>query len=175
MPAQYLGEIRVVAFNFAPTGWAHCNGQLLPISQNTALFSILGTTYGGNGSTNYALPNIQSQVVVAPGQGPGLSEYELGETGGANTVSLLSSEIPSHTHIARASGNPATLQAPASNRSLARSSSGFAYRSNPTQNLTSMASQALGVTGGGQPHENKTPVLVLKFIIALQGVFPPRD
>jgi microcystin-dependent protein len=174
MPAQYLGEIRVVAFNYAPTGWAHCNGQLLPISQNTALFSILGTMYGGNGSTDYALPDIESRVVVAAGQGPGLSEYFQGEAGGANGVALETSEIPSHAHAARASANPALLQAPAPDRSFGRSTSGFAYQSNSTQNLTKLASQALSVAGGGQPHENRTPVLVLKFIIALQGIFPPR-
>jgi microcystin-dependent protein len=174
MPAQYLGEIRVVGFNFAPTGWAHCNGQLLPITQNTSLFSILGTTYGGNGADTFALPNIQSRVVMAPGQGPGLSEYFLGETGGANTVSLLSSEIPSHAHAVRASANSAPLQAPAPDRSLGRSTSGFAYQSNSTQNLTRMASQALSQAGGGQPHENRTPVVVLKYIIAIQGIFPPR-
>jgi microcystin-dependent protein len=175
MPAQYLGEIRVVGFNYAPTGWAHCDGQELPISQNTALFSILGTTYGGNGADTFALPDIEARVVMAAGQGPALSEYFLGETGGANSVALQTSEIPSHAHAARASANQAQLQAPAPDRSLGRSSSGFAYQSNTTQNLTKLASQALSVAGGGQPHENRTPVLVLKFIIALQGIFPPRS
>jgi len=171
---QFIAEIRVVPFNFAPAGWAHCNGQLLPVSQNTALFSILGTTYGGNGTSTFALPDIQSRVVHGPDQGPGLSDYDLGEVGGAEIHTLLQSEIPAHSHTPRAVPDPAEVQAPAADRALARSSGGFAYQSNTSNNLVAMAPETLSRTGGDQPHQNTTPVLVLKFIIALQGIFPSR-
>lgn len=175
MSAPFVAEIRVVPFNFAPKGWAFCNGQLLPISQNTALFSLLGTTYGGNGLSNFALPDIEAQVVLGPRQGAGLSDYLEGETGGAPNIALLQSEIPAHNHNSLASPDPAELQAPAANRSLARSNPGFAYQSNSTANLVQMAPQALTPGGGNLPHNNLSPILVLNYIIALQGVFPPRS
>lgn len=174
MSSPFVAEIRVVGFNFAPTGWAMCNGQLLPISQNTALFSLLGTFYGGDGKSTFALPNIQGQAVLGPGQGPGLSEHFVGESGGSPTVTLLPSEIPNHTHTLRAAPDPAEVQAPAPDRALARSAPGFAYQSDAAANLVPMAPEALGPIGGGQPHNNMPPVLVLNFIIALQGIFPPR-
>jgi len=174
MADPFVGEVRVVGFNFPPTGWAQCNGQLLPISQNTALFSLLGTTYGGDGKSTFALPNIQGQVVLGPGQSKGASEYVEGQAGGSPTVTLLTSEIPSHTHGGQASIDDAQFQAPAADRAFATSNPGFAYQTNSTQNLVNMNPQTLGVVGGSLPHNNMQPYLVLNFIIALQGVFPPR-
>src|SRR5215213_9041261 len=174
MADPFVGEVRVVGFNFPPTGWAQCNGQLLPISQNTALFSLLGTTYGGDGKSTFALPNIQGQVVLGPGQSKGASEYVEGQAGGSPTVTLLTSEIPSHTHGGQASIDDAQFQAPAADRAFATSNPGFAYQTNSTQNLVNMNPQTLSVAGGSLPHNNMQPYLVLNFIIALQGVFPPR-
>jgi len=164
-----------VGFNFAPTGWAQCNGQILPISQNTALFSLLGTTYGGNGKSTFALPNIQSQVVVHPGQGQGLSEYFEGQQGGSETVTLLQSEMPAHAHSAQGTIDDGQFQAPAPDRALGVSSPGFAYQTNTSQNLTQMNPGALGISGGSLPHNNLQPYLVLNFVIAMQGIFPPRS
>lgn len=172
MADPFVAEIRIFPFNFAPRGWAWCDGQLLPLSQNTALFSLLGTTYGGDGKSNFALPDLQGRAPMHPGQGPGLSLHDLGETGGSETVALLESEIPSHSHALRASTDPADLQAPTPNRSLARSTSGFAYiAANPT---VAMAPESLAPAGGDQPHNNMQPYLTFYFCIALQGVFPPR-
>src|ERR1700716_1985698 len=131
MADPFLAEIRIFPFNFAPKGWAFCDGQILPLSQNTALFSLLGTTYGGDGKSNFALPNVQGNTTMHPGQGPGLSLHDLGETGGSDTVTLLESEIPSHSHpLGVHNQDPAALNAPAPNRCLARSSGGFAYITN---------------------------------------------
>jgi microcystin-dependent protein len=175
MSDPFVAEIRVVGFNFAPTGWAMCDGQLLPISQNTALFSLLGTFYGGDGKSTFALPNLQGSVAIHQGQGQGLSQYDLGQTGGAPTTTLLTSEIPVHTHQGRASVDDAQFQAPAPDRELATSNPGFAYQSDDATNLVSTHPQKLGVTGGGLPHNNMQPSLVMNFIIALQGIFPPRS
>jgi microcystin-dependent protein len=143
------------------------------LSQNTALFSLLGTTYGGNGKSNFALPDLQGSAAMHPGQGPGLSLHDLGETGGAETVTLLESEIPTHTHALKAHDlDLGELNAPAPNRSLAKSANATAYTS--AANLVSMAPQALSPAGGDQPHNNMQPYLTLNFCIALQGVFPPR-
>jgi microcystin-dependent protein len=169
----FVGEIRVVGFNFAPTGWAQCNGQLLPLSQNTALFSLLGTFYGGDGKSTFALPNLQGMAPLNWGQGPGLSNYDLGQSAGVQTVTLLQSEIPAHTHIASARNDPAELQAPAPDRAMARSTNGFAYLPSPPN--VNLAPQVLSIVGGDQPHNNMQPVLTLNYIIALQGVFPPRS
>src|SRR5215204_3531151 len=126
MADPFVAEIRIFPFNFAPKGWAWCDGQLLPLSQNTALFSLLGTTYGGNGKSNFALPDLQGRAPMHPGQGPGLSLHDLGEIGGSETVTLLDSEIPAHNHFVRAVGeDPGDLQAPSPVRALARSGSGF--------------------------------------------------
>src|SRR5215475_11773771 len=125
MTNPFVAEIRIFPFNFAPTGWAFCDGQILPLSQNTALFSLLGTTYGGDGKSNFALPNMQGNAPMHPGQGPGLSLHDLGETGGSDTVSLLESEIPSHSHQLRVNSSSADQPAPNPNRSLARSTGGF--------------------------------------------------
>jgi microcystin-dependent protein len=173
MADPFVAEIRIFPFNFAPTGWAFCDGQLLPLSQNTALFSLLGTTYGGDGKTNFALPNLRGNAAMHPGQGPGLSLYDLGQTGGSETVTLLQSEIPVHTHPLLAAADPAELQAPAPNRSLTRSQPGFAYTTGSPS--ATLAPQALAPTGGSLPHNNMQPYLTLTFCIALQGVFPPRS
>ena len=168
----FVAEIRIFPFNFAPRGWSWCDGQLLPLSQNTALFSLLGTTYGGNGKSNFALPDLLGRSPMHPGQGPGLSLHDLGETGGSETVTLLASEIPSHSHVLRASSDDGDLRAPSPNRVLARSTSGFAYNSVAPD--VSMAPQALTPTGGNLPHNNMQPYLTFYFCIAMQGVFPPR-
>ncbi len=175
MSNPFVAEIRIVPFNFAPAGWAFCDGQILPLSQNTALFSLLGTNYGGNGKSNFALPNLQGSAPLQQGQGPGLSQYFLGETGGSQTVTLLTSEIPAHTHQARAATG-GTLSPTPNNNIWATLG---ATRTPPplysdTQNAQ-MGFTALSVTGGSQPHNNMPPFLALNFIIALQGVFPPHS
>ncbi|HJU55500.1 MAG TPA: tail fiber protein [Pyrinomonadaceae bacterium] len=176
MADPFVAEIRIFPFNFAPKGWAWCDGQLLPLSQNTALFSLLGTTYGGNGKSNFALPDLQGRAPMHPGQGPGLSLHDLGETGGSETVTLLESEIPAHSHGWRASTDDGDLKAPTPSRSLARSIGGSLYKiSSPSlPPLVNMAPEALPPAGGDQPHNNMQPYLTFYFCIALQGVFPPR-
>jgi microcystin-dependent protein len=171
MSAPFVGEIRAVGFNFAPTGWATCDGQLLPISQNTALFSLLGVNYGGDGKSTFALPDLQGSTPVGTGQGQ-MHEYTLGEMGGSQYVTLLQSEIPMHNHLPVASADPADLQAPGADRAIARSSPGFAYSGSAPDTMLDF--QALGVTGSSFPHNNMSPALVVTFIIALQGVFPQR-
>jgi microcystin-dependent protein len=170
----FVAEIRIFPFNFAPKGWAFCNGQLLPLSQNTALFSLLGTTYGGNGKSNFALPDVQGRAPMHPGQGPGLSLHDLGESAGEETVTLLESEIPAHRHALQANAATADLQAPSPSRVLARASGGSAYQTDSAANIVAMSDQALAPAGGDQPHNNLQPYLTLNFCIALQGVFPPR-
>jgi microcystin-dependent protein len=173
MADPFVAEIRIFPFNFAPRGWAWCDGQLLPLSQNTALFSLLGTTYGGNGKSNFALPDLQGRAPMHPGQGPGLSLHDLGETGGSETVSLLESEIPAHAHVLRGDANVAETPDPAGNV-FARATSINAYQTNTSQSLVTMAPEALAPAGGDQPHNNLQPYLTFYFCIALQGVFPPR-
>lgn len=173
MADPFVAEIRIFPFNFPPTGWAHCDGQLLPISQNTALFSLLGTTYGGNGKSTFALPNLQGCAPMHPGQGPGLSLHDLGETNGTDTITLLESEIPSHTHTLSAANRLPDTRTPTAGVVLARSKGGNAYQAAAT-NLVAMDAQTLSVTGGSWPHNNMMPYLTLYFCIAMQGVFPPR-
>jgi microcystin-dependent protein len=173
MADPFVAEIRIFPFNFAPKGWAFCDGQVLPLSQNTALFSLLGTTYGGDGKSNFALPDLQGRASMHPGQGPGLSLHDLGEVGGSETVSLLESEVPAHSHAGRAIGGEiGDLQQPSPARALARSGNGFAYVSGPAD--ATMAAQVLAPAGGDQPHNNMQPYLTLNYCIALQGVYPPR-
>ena len=174
MADPFVAEIRIFPFNFAPKGWAWCDGQLLPLSQNTALFSLLGTTYGGNGKSNFALPNLQGSAPMHPGQGPGLSLHDLGEVGGTETVTLLESEMPLHSHTLRGNFNTADVNDPSPARSLAASGTGFLYQSNTSANLVQMAPQALTPAGSSFPHNNMQPYLTYYFNIALQGVFPPR-
>jgi microcystin-dependent protein len=172
MADPFVAEIRIFPFNFAPKGWAWCDGQLLPLSQNTALFSLLGTTYGGDGKSNFALPDLQGRTPMHPGQGPGLSLHDLGETGGSETVTLLESEIPSHPHsMSGAAQDPATAKLISNNASFSLSQGGGIYQD--TQN-TQLAPEAIAPVGGDQPHNNMQPYLTLYFNIALQGVFPPR-
>jgi microcystin-dependent protein len=173
MADPFVAEIRIFPFNFAPKGWAFCDGQLMPLSQNTALFSLLGTTYGGDGKSTFALPNMQGNAAIHAGQGTGLSLYDLGQSGGSETVTLLESEIPAHAHGILANINPSNLAAPSPLRSYARSAPGTAYKAT-SANITAFSDQALAPAGGDQPHNNLMPYLTLNFCIALQGVFPPR-
>jgi microcystin-dependent protein len=170
MADPFVAEIRIFPFNFAPRGWAFCDGQLMPLSQNTALFSLLGTTYGGNGQSTFALPNLQGSVPVHPGQGPGLSLYVLGQTGGSEIVTLLESEMPSHAHQTRGIGAFGNQPSPAGN-TWGRSTA------NPYTNAQNgqMSTQALAPSGSSLPHNNLQPYLTLNFCIALQGDFPPRS
>jgi microcystin-dependent protein len=172
MADPFVAEIRIFPFNFAPKGWAFCNGQLLPISQNTALFSLLGTTYGGDGKSTFALPNLQGSAPMHPGQGPGLSLYDLGESGGSESVTLLLTEMPAHNHGMKADAlDPADTNIVSANASFALSTGGTLYQAASNSNL---ADQALSLTGLSLPHNNMMPYLTLNFCIALQGVFPPR-
>src|SRR6202008_3730512 len=165
MADPFVAEIRIFPFNFAPKGRAWCDGQLLPLSQNTALFSLLGTPYGGNGKSNFALPDLQGRAPMHPGQGPGLSLHDLGETGGSETVTLLESEIPSHSHFMRVvASDPAEDRTPAG-ESFARAA---IYGGPPS--LVPMAPETLAPAGGDQPHNNLQPYLTFYFCIALQGV-----
>lgn len=168
----FVAEIRLFPFNFAPKGWAMCDGQLLPISQNTALFSLLGTTYGGNGTSNFALPNLQGAVALHPGQGPGLSDYDLGQAGGSETITLLTSEIPSHSHQAKCSSTTGNDYGPAGDFWAPDVTGNPQYG---TTAATTMAADAVGAGGSSLPHNNMQPYLVLNYCIALQGVFPPRS
>lgn len=176
MANPFVAEIRIFAGNFAPTGWALCDGQLLPISQNTALFSLLGTTYGGNGQTTFALPNLQGSAPLQAGQGPGLSLYDLGQTGGEQTVTLLQSEMPAHSHGARAF---AAAKGDATDPSgHVWSKAQYGRQAAPMYSTTApqqMNPLALPASGSSLPHNNLPPFLGLTFIIALQGVFPARS
>lgn len=173
MADPFVAEIRVFPFNFAPKGWAWCDGQLLPLSQNTALFSLLGTTYGGNGKSNFALPDLQGSVPFHPGQGPGLGLYDLGQIGGTETVTLLQTDMPAHTHALQVAGSDEAETNVAVGDALTRSKNGNIYSTNNT--LKPMAPDALAPAGGNQPHNNMMPYVTFYFCIALQGVFPPRS
>ena len=172
MADPFVAEIRIAGFNFAPTGWALCNGQLMPISQNTALFSLLGTYYGGDGKSTFALPNLQGSAPMQQGQGPGLSLHDLGEIGGEEFVTLLQSEIPVHSHSLNISTQPAVGRQPGAQLTAVATGVGL-YGPN-TGATSTLAPQAASVAGGSLPHNNMQPYLTLNFIIALQGVFPAR-
>jgi microcystin-dependent protein len=175
----YIGEIILVPFNFAPRGFALCNGQLLPISQNTALFSLLGTTYGGNGTTNFALPNLQGSTPIGMGQGPGLPNYPIGSAVGTATPTLTPANLPAHSHLVPASGAAATSSSPVG--AVPAVPTGTNVNGEPVEVLaytstlptTVEAAAAIGTTGSGQAI-NPSPYLVLNYCIALQGIFPPR-
>ena len=169
MAEPFLGEIRTVSFNFAPIGWALCDGQLLSIAQNTALFNLLGTTYGGDGKTTFALPNLQGRVPVHQGTGTGLSPRLLGESAGAESIKLTIAQIPKHNHSLHATSNQHTSAIPAGHV-LAR---GGAYGNAPSN--TELNQAAVGSVGGSEAHNNLQPFLVVNFIIALQGIFPARS
>jgi len=179
MSDQFVAEIRIFGFNFPPKGWAFCDGQILPLSQNTALFSLLGTTYGGNGVSNFALPNMQGNTPMHWGQGNGLSLRDLGEQSGSETVTLLQSEMPIHNHTAMVSSTAPTTAVPTGNvpskiaySTGTQSGTGVAYSLTPP--AVQMSPQTLPPYGGDQPHNNMQPYLTLNFCIALQGIFPPR-
>jgi microcystin-dependent protein len=181
MSSPFVAEITMFGFNFAPTGWAFCRGQLLPISQNTALFSLLGTTYGGDGKSTFALPDLKDQTVVSFGQGPGLSLYDLGETVGAEAVTLLPTEIPSHSHSFSANTVQGTTVAAGGNQlglgqggTKQNSYNANIFSTQIAKATTGLSPFAIGITGGNLPHDNMQPYLTLNFCIAMQGVFPPR-
>lgn len=174
MSDPFVAEIRIFTSYFAPRGWATCDGQLLPISQNTALFSLLGTYYGGDGKSTFALPDLQGSAPIGAGQGGGLSERFLGETGGEPNVTLLQSEMPLHNHLFQGSTENATLKSPSPTEFIARSKAGTIYQSTTNANLVNMNFQSLSITGSSLPHNNLQPYLTLLYIIAMQGIFPPR-
>jgi microcystin-dependent protein len=169
----FVAEIRIFPFNFPPKGWAWCNGQILPITQNTALFSLVGTFYGGDGKVTFGLPDLQGRAPMHHGQGPGLSLHHLGQSGGTETVTLLESEIPAHTHALRAQTVVGDTNLPA-DTSLARAIGATPYHPTTAAPLVAMAPTALAPAGGDLPHNNMQPYLTFNFNIALQGVFPPR-
>jgi microcystin-dependent protein len=171
--APFMGQIAFVAFNFAPKGWAECNGQILPIAQNTGLFSILGTTYGGDGITTFALPDMRGRVLVHAGQGPGLSYYTQGQSGGVESVTLSTSQIPAHTHTVAAVSSEGNQNNP-TGRLLADTKTLDKEYSDATANTT-MSPAMISPTGGNQPHTNLQPYLTLKCIIAIEGIFPARS
>ncbi len=171
MADPFVSEIRIFGFNFAPKGWAFCQGQLLPITQNTALFALLGTNYGGDGKSTFGLPNLQAAAPMFWGQGPGLTDYNIGETGGSQNVTLHQSEIQAHNHQMLVSADQATERQPQGQNF----SQGVGVNFYDVQNAnTQMNPAALSVAGGSLPHNNMQPYLVLNFCIAMQGVFPPR-
>lgn len=171
MSEPFIGQIVMFAGNFAPRGWAFCDGQLLPIAQYSALFSILGTTYGGDGRTTFALPDLRGRLPMHAGHGPGLSDRRLGARGGAENVTLTVSEIPSHNHTLGASNSPAADTAPGNN--LLAENRRDAYVGGAPN--TTMNGAAIGNAGGSQPHNNMPPFLAVYYIIALQGIFPSRS
>ncbi len=173
MSDPYVAEVRIFAGNFAPLGWAFCNGQLLPISQNTALFALLGTTYGGDGKTTFGLPDLRMRAPLHPGTGPGLSTYDLGQSGGVAEHSLHAAEMPTHSHALLASAAVATSTAANGNMLATVNAPNPPYHD--ASMLAPMAPGVLSSNGGSAAHENRQPFLTLSFIIALQGVFPPRN
>jgi microcystin-dependent protein len=176
----FLGEIRCFGFNFAPYGWQQCNGQILPISQYAALFSLLGTNFGGNGTSNFGLPNLQGMVPIGMGDGPGLTPFVVGETGGADAHTLLYAEMPMHTHALNAKGGPGAVATPVNGSYLAEGhggerASGFKVNLYTTAvPTTTLNTNAIGVVGGGQPHNNMQPSLTMNWCIAMAGIFPTR-
>jgi microcystin-dependent protein len=170
--SPFLGEIRLFPYNFAPRGWAFCSGQIVPISQNQALFALLGTTYGGDGQTTFALPDLRGRLAVSSGQGPGLSDYTLGQSGGEEAVTLNVNEIPSHNHGVLVNG-AGSISASARNRYPGKASAGTVYAN--LNNGVQMNPATITPTGGNQPHDNVQPYLTLNYCIAMEGIFPSRN
>ena len=173
MSDSFLGEIRIFAFDYPPKGWALCNGQTMPINQNQSLFSLLGTQYGGNGTTNFLLPDLRDRVAISAGQGNGLSSYQQGQTGGASAVTLTTSNIPAHTHTLSVVANTAGSSASPAGARFATAAAGlgnvYGGAADGTGSSVALPSQ------GGAAHNNEQPYLTLNFCIALQGIFPPRN
>lgn len=174
MSDPFVAEIRIFTSYFAPKGWATCDGQLLPIAQFTALFSLLGTYYGGDGRSTFALPDLDGSTPIGAGQGAGLTQRFLGEIGGEPNVTLLQSEMPFHNHLFQGSTEPGALKAPSPTEFIGRSKGGTIYQSVTNTNMVNMNFQELSVTGNSLPHNNMQPYLTLLYIIAMQGIFPPR-
>jgi microcystin-dependent protein len=174
MSEPFLGQIILVPYNFAPRGWAFCNGQLLSIAQNTALFSLLGTTYGGNGQTTFALPDLRGRVPISSGQSPGLQNYDLGQVGGAESQTLTASQMPMHNHSVQALTDAVTTSSPTSNF-LGTAPRGANLYAPPSANTTQMSPQMIAAAGGSQPFDIRDPYLTLNYCIALEGVFPSRS
>lgn len=174
MSEPFIAQIIMFAGNFAPRGWAFCDGQLLPVAQNASLFSILGITYGGDGRTTFGLPDLRGRAALHPGTGPGLSTLRLGEIGGTENNTLAIANMPSHTHAPNAVAGAANQQSPASNLSASEAAGVTATYSDAATDTT-MNANAIGNTGGGQAVNNRPPYLGVNFIIALVGVFPSRD
>jgi len=172
MSEPFIGEIKLFAGNFPPRGWQFCQGQLLSIAQNTALFSILGTTYGGNGQTTFALPDLRGRVPMQPGQGPGLSPRTLGEQAGSETVTLLYNQMPAHTHSLLASNATGVSSTPEGYYLAAVDPSELAFA---TGTNATMGAASIGAAGGSQPHNNMQPFLCVNFIIAIEGIYPSRN
>ena len=178
MADNFLAEIRIFPFNFAPLGWAFCNGQLLSISQNTALFSLVGTQYGGNGTTTFGLPNLQGQAAINQGQGAGLTFYNVGETAGVVNVTLISNQIAAHTHNVNCYNDVGLNPGPAGNvlaSSGADSRGNVLYSAATSGTTVNMNAAQIGTTGGSQAHNNMSPYLALNYCIAMQGIYPARN
>jgi microcystin-dependent protein len=182
MSTPYLGQISMFGGNYAPVNWAFCNGQIMAINQNQALFAVLGTTYGGNGVTTFALPNLISRLSVDQGTGPGLSTYALGQPGGAGTVTITPQTMPTHTHTLNATQTQATATSIGNTVLPGKPTAGtspefysFQPSGQPPLQMIALAAGAVGNTGGTQPHNNLMPSLCITFIIALQGIFPSRS
>lgn len=174
MSEPFIAEIRIFAGNFAPRGWAFCDGQLLPVSQNTALFSLIGTTYGGDGRSTTALPDLQGRTPMHPGRGPGLTSRRLGQRTGVETVTLSEAQMPNHTHSLMTGNGPFNRSREPVNNSLNRGVGGSQYQTG-TANQQTLATQAIPNTGGSQTHNNMQPFLAINFIIALVGLYPSRS
>lgn len=173
MSEPFIGEIRMVGFNFAPTGWALCNGQLMSIAQNQALFALLGTTYGGDGVQTFGLPDLRGRAPLHFGQGPGLTPRTQGEKSGSEVVTLLQNQMPAHNHLLNAAGTAGNVSSPQNALPAASDDGSTPYSTaNPTITMNPLAT---GITGGSQPHENMPPYLVVNFVIALNGIFPSRN
>jgi microcystin-dependent protein len=174
MSDPYVGQLMLVGFNFPPVGWAYAAGQILSISQNTALFSLLGTYYGGNGTSNFALPNLQGNLAIGQGQSAGLSMYSLGETGGTGTVTLTSQTVPAHTHALQCAGGKPKENTPLGNAVANAAEVGQLFSTSVTP-VSPMSTSAVSFFGSGQPHTNMMPYLALNWVIALQGIYPTRN
>ena len=173
--SPYVGQIDIVPYNFAPVGWMFCQGQLLPIDQYEVLFNLIGTTYGGDGQSTFALPDLRGRMAIHQGQGPGLSNYVIGQQGGSEQVTLTLGQIPNHAHVPMASSAPASTLGPGSSGGSEWATTTTFLYSSTGSSLAPMEAGAVGAAGGGQPHENRPPFLVMNFIISLFGIYPSQS